>query len=99
MPGERKVNTKLVRESMLEPMEDERWQQTVKCPKSRCTGYIVRIERYNTDVEWELDAAGHWDLEAYDKGSHFHLHCTEGHETRMWGNDLPKRLEKVVYPG
>jgi hypothetical protein len=83
---------------------------TVQCPVEGCDELVTRIERYHVTVEWELGmepvpmATRHplveprWDLGTYDNGTHFHLFCPAGHETKRFGNRLPKRLRKVVYP-
>lgn len=78
---------------------------TVKCPQRSCSGVIVRIERYGATVEWALTepsaqnfGQGLWEVGAHDVGTHFHLFCDLGHETKMWGRDLPKRLQSVVFP-
>ncbi len=71
---------------------------TVVCSVPRCSELVVRIERYHTTVVWEWDEKKGWDLGALDNGTHFHLFCAAGHQIKMWGQQLPKRLERVVYP-
>lgn len=86
-------------------------QLTVKCPVQGCDELVTRIERYHVTVEWNLETAPvavgarhpisepKWTLGAHDSGTHFHLFCADGHESKRWGNQLPKRLQAVVYPG
>ena len=75
-----------------------------ECPQARCTAGVVRIERYQTTVMWEKSADGSWDCGAYDQGTHFHLFCSDGHETKAWPNRgnhsdyvMPVELLRVVY--
>lgn len=83
---------------------------TVTCPVPGCSELVARIERYHVAVEWELSTervqgTRHpleqpmWRLGTHDVGTHFHLFCQAGHETKRWGKDLPQRLKRVVYPG
>lgn len=78
--------------------QEARANRTVQCPADDCSARVIRIERYHVTVEWELSATG-WDLGTHDTGTHFHLFCEDGHETKQWGNKLAKRLQRVVYPG
>ena len=71
---------------------------TVRCPVKGCDSLVVSIERYHVTVEWELRDVG-WDLSTYDSGTHFHLFCDTGHESKAWGSQLAERLQSVVYPG
>jgi hypothetical protein len=81
-----------------------RWHEsvarhTVQCRVAGCDEPVTRIRRHKVTVEWEItNPLNGWDLGAFDDGTHFHLFCEAGHETKAWGRDLPKRLQKVVYP-
>lgn len=69
----------------------------MKCPKQGCHGHINVIQRYKTTVEWELKEDGQWTMGTFDQGTHYHLFCSEGHESKCWGNELPSDLRDVVY--
>lgn len=69
-----------------------------QCPASNCNGVVERIARYKTTVEWEF-RDGRWEIGAFDDGSHFHVFCSQGHELKRWGRDLPDELQRVVFPG
>ena len=79
-------------------MSEKLTAEPMVCGVGGCTAEVVRIERYQTTVAWEKDDDGAWDLGAYDNGTHFHLFCPEGHELKCWGRELPKELQRVVYP-
>jgi hypothetical protein len=71
----------------------------------RCPGYITAVERYKVSVEWSYDAESDaWSGPvAWDSGTHFHLFCSAVGEHRpplkLWGNELPEELQRVIYPG
>lgn len=71
---------------------------SISCPIGDYGALIGRIELYKVHVTWEL-SDGAWDLGAWDDGTHFHVFCADGHETKLWGRELPERLQTVVYPG
>ena len=71
--------------------------ETTECPRSGCSKPITSIERYHVTVKWDFTSSG-WNLGALDNGTHFHLFCAAGHETKLWGNMLPKLLSDVMYP-
>lgn len=88
-----------------ESSEGDPMIDTATCLKDDCDAAVERIERYKTTVVWERDG-GSWTLGTYDQGTHFHLFCEAGHETRCWANPdpnadgtLPESLVGVVYPG
>ena len=78
----------------------------VPCLAPDCSEPIVRIERYKSTVVWDRQQDGSWSMGVEDVGTHFHLFCAYGHETRAWNNHdpnadgvLPAPLRAVVYPG
>ncbi len=73
--------------------------QTVKCSFADCSEDVIEIKRYRVSVSWDYDSEKDtWDLGTYDTGTHFHVSCAAGHEDKMWGQQLPQKLQHVVYP-
>lgn len=68
-----------------------------KCLRGDCDAGVLRIERYKTTVVWSKQEDGSWHCGHTGQGTHFHLFCTAGHETRCWGRRLPETLKKVIY--
>ncbi len=71
----------------------------IPCSLRECTGIIERIERYKTTVVWERGQSGAWETGTLDEGTHFHLFCSQGHEQKRWGRDLPANVKAIVFPG
>lgn len=86
---------------LQENLHDDMRRVTVVCPRNGCSKLVTRIERYHVNVAWELTPAAmpSWDLGCFDNGTHFHVFCEDEHESKLWGRELPKRLQAVVYPG
>jgi hypothetical protein len=82
----------------------------IQCPfvyatGKRCEGEVVRIERYHVTAVWEPPT---WQVGVHDVGTHFHVFCSlKGDHTgtrgrsrlRYLGTELPKELQRIVYPG
>ena len=75
-----------------------------ECPWDDCSGGITRIERYHATIVWSKREDGSWDCrELGGRGTHYHLFCDLGCETKAWPNAgrheyyvLPPELLEVV---
>ena len=71
-----------------------------------CTGEVVRVEAYKTDLYWSKEQEG-WRFETGRPRSHYHLFCSEkgNHAGSMRADDsrmkfyydqLPAALQKLM---
>jgi hypothetical protein len=73
----------------------------------KCTGHVVRIEAFKSDLAWHVDNEGRWSFSVGEPRSHYHLYCSEkdGHadyrgsdseQMKFYHRDLPPTLQKVI---